>query len=108
VRSEIISSYHCAPDAGPSLTRELLSWRRTVEAKFRFDPTKGVDPRDIAALDREITDMKQKLEHSISNGPQTLTQIRDHILSQRTVLKPLVDEAGKALARASANLKAAN
>ena len=33
------------PGFGPSLTRELLKWRRGIEAKFRFDPSKGVDPR---------------------------------------------------------------
>jgi DNA-binding helix-hairpin-helix protein with protein kinase domain len=88
------------------LTRELLKWRRGIEAKFRFDPSKGVDPRDIAALDREIADTKRKLEHNISNGPQALTQIHDHILAQRTVLKPLVDEAGKALMQAKVDLNA--
>ena len=93
---------------GPALTGELLKWRRGVEAKFRFDPSKGVDPRDIAALDREIADTKRKLEHNISNGPQALTQIRDHILAQRTALKPLVDEAGKALAQAKVDLNAAS
>ncbi len=96
------------PGFGPALTGELLKWRRGVEAKFRFDPTKGIDPRDIAALDREITDTKRKLEHNISNGPQALTQIRDHILAQRTALKSVLDEAGKALAQAKADLKAAS
>ena len=96
------------PGFGPALTGELLKWRRGVEAKFRFDPSKGVDPRDIAALDREIADTKRKLEHNISNGPQALTQIRDHILAQRTALKPLVDEAGKALAQAKVDLNAAS
>ncbi len=95
------------PGFGPALTGELLKWRRGVEAKFRFDASKGVDPRDIVALDREMVDTKRKLEHNISNGPQALTQIRDHILAQRMALKPLVDDSGKALAQAKADLSAA-
>lgn len=94
------------PGFGPSLTRELLKWRRGLEARFKFDPTKGVDPQDIAALDREIADTKRKLEQNLANGPQTLTQIRNHILAQRTTLRPLVDAAAKALAQAKADLKA--
>ncbi|TAN52572.1 MAG: hypothetical protein EPN26_07825 [Rhodospirillales bacterium] len=94
------------PGFGPALTRELLKWRRGLEAKFKFDPTKGVDPQDIAALDREIADTKRKLEQNLANGPQTLTQIRNHTLAQRAMLKPLIDEVEKALAQAKADLKA--
>lgn len=94
------------PGFGPALTRELTKWRRVVESGFRFDATKGVDPRDIAALDRDIADMKRKLEQSLMNGPQALTQIRDHIVAQRTALTPLLEQAGKALAQAKADLGA--
>lgn len=95
------------PGFGPALTRELLSWRNAVEAKFRFDPTKGVDPQDVASLDREIADIKQKLERSILSGAQALTQINDHILAQRSTLRPLIEDAAKALAQAKADLRAA-
>lgn len=94
------------PGFGPSLTRELLKWRQGLERKFRFDPSKGVDPQDIAALDREMADLKQKLEQSLANGSPALNQIRDHILAQRATLKPQLDEAARALAQARADLKA--
>jgi DNA-binding helix-hairpin-helix protein with protein kinase domain len=94
------------PGFGPALTRELVKWRRDLETKFRFDPAKGVDPHDIATLDREIADTKRKLEQNLANGPQILTQLRNHIMAQRTTLKPLVDQAAKALAQARADLKA--
>lgn len=94
------------PGFGPALTRELMKWRQGLEAKFRFDATKGVDPQDIAALDREISDTRRKLEQSLANGPQTLYQIRTHILAQRDALKPQMDDAAKVLAQALADLKA--
>jgi DNA-binding helix-hairpin-helix protein with protein kinase domain len=94
------------PGFGPSLTRELLKWRRGIEARFRFDSSKGVDPRDIAALDREMADTKRKLEQNLTNGPQTLTQVRNHILAQRTTLAPQIEKAAKILAQAKADLSA--
>ena len=95
------------PGFGPALTGEMVKWRRSVEAKFRYNPSKGVDPQDIAALDRDIANTKRTLESSLTNGPQTLSQIRNHILVQRQILKPQLDEAAKALAQARADLKAA-
>ena len=73
------------PGFGPALTRSLVSWRRSVEVKFRFDTTKGVDPSDIAALDREIDKVRQKLEAWLLSGASELTEIRVRILSLRTV-----------------------
>jgi DNA-binding helix-hairpin-helix protein with protein kinase domain len=89
------------PGFGPALTRELLGWRAKLETKFKFDPSKGINPQDIAALDRDIADMKRKLEASLSNGPQALTQIISHILMQRQILKPQLDEAAGVGASAS-------
>lgn len=94
------------PGFGPSLTRQLLNWRQGLERKFRFDPGKGVDPQDIAALDREMADLRSKLEQSLANGLPALNQIRNHILAQRAALKPQLDEAARALAQARADLKA--
>ena len=94
------------PGFGPSLARELLKWRQGLERKFRFDPGKGVDPQDIAALDREMAGYRNKLEQSLANGLPALNQIRNHILAQRTELKPQLDEAARALAQARADLKA--
>jgi len=95
------------PGFGPALTREMVNWRRSVEAKFRFDPRKGIDPQEIAALDRDIDNTKRKLQNNLMNGPQALEQIRAHILAQRQVMKPQLDAAAKALAQARANVKAA-
>jgi DNA-binding helix-hairpin-helix protein with protein kinase domain len=94
------------PGFGPALTFQLLEWRRSVEAKFRFDSTKGVDPQDIAALNREMADTKRNLEQNLASGPQALTQIRNDILAQRTTLAPQIDQAARVLAQAKADLSA--
>jgi DNA-binding helix-hairpin-helix protein with protein kinase domain len=95
------------PGFGPALTNELLKWRQGIEARFRFDPMQGVDPQDIAALDREMAETERKLKQNLVDGPQRLMQIRNHILAQRTVLMPQMIQAGRELAQAEANLKAA-
>ena len=53
------------PGFGPILTTNLKNWRRSLERKFRFDPSKAVDPQEIAALDRELIDVKRKLEDNL-------------------------------------------
>ena len=35
---------------GPARTSGLVGWQRSVEAKFRFDPNKALDPGERAAL----------------------------------------------------------
>lgn len=95
------------PGFGPALRGKLKEWRRSVERKFRFDPTKGVDPRDIATLDRDMADIKHKLEQHLISGASELTQIRNHILIQRKLLEPQVNEAFRNMLQAEADMNAA-
>lgn len=94
------------PGFGPALARELDKWRKELESKFRFDPTKGVDQHQIAALDREITRKKQQYIHDLSNGFDKLNWLRDRVVNQRATLKPVVERAAHALAQARADLDA--
>ena len=38
----------------------MLKWRRSVEAKFVFDPSKGIDSRDIAKVEQDILSIRIK------------------------------------------------
>ncbi len=95
------------PGFGPVLTEKLQEWCLSVERKFRFDPSKGVDPRDTAALDREIADTRRKIEQHILTGPTELTQIKNSILAQRASLLPQINDALRGLAQAEMDLSAA-
>jgi len=92
------------PGFGPALTAKLLDWRISVERKFRYDPSIGVDPRDVAALDRDIAEMKQKIEAKLLAGPNQLNQIRSEIMSQRNALKGRVNDAYRALVQTEVDL----
>jgi DNA-binding helix-hairpin-helix protein with protein kinase domain len=95
------------PGFGPALTCKLKEWRRSVEQRFRYDPSKGVDPRDIAALDREMVELKRKLEQHLIAGPTELTQITNQIMAQRNALERQVDDAYQAMAQAEVDMNAA-
>jgi DNA-binding helix-hairpin-helix protein with protein kinase domain len=90
------------------LKEKLMDWRRSIEQRFRFDASRGVDPRDIANLDKEIADQRRKVEQALSTGVSTLTQIKNQILAQRRILEGQVTESYKAMLQAKADMDTAS
>ena len=86
------------------LTQKLLGWRQSIESKFVFDPTKGVDPADIAALDRTIAARKAQIER-VCRPENALERIRHQITLRRQSLLQQLEAAAKALAREEADLR---
>ena len=95
------------PGFGPALTEKLMDWRRSLEQRFVFDPTKGIDPRDIAVLDKDISDQRQRLEQALAAGPGELIQIRNHAVTQRKVLESQLTDAYRLMLQAEADMNAA-
>lgn len=96
------------PGFGPSLTSKLMDWRNKVSLMFRFDASQGIDPRDIAALDRALADKKRRLESSIAAAPNELRQLRDQVCNLQIAARNEVFSALHQLAQAQADLKAAS
>jgi DNA-binding helix-hairpin-helix protein with protein kinase domain len=99
-----VSSRMAVPGFGPALKEKLMDWRRDMERKFVFNPSRGVDPRDIAALDKDIADQKQKLERSLFAGPGELTQLRNQAQLHRQALEPQLIDACKAMLQAEVDM----
>lgn len=95
------------PGFGPALTMKLIEWRRSVERKFSYDPSKGVDPQDIATLDREMVDIQQELERHLIAAPAELTQIANQVTEQRNALEKLVNDAFRAMVQAEVDMNTA-
>lgn len=93
------------PGFGPALTIRLMDWRRTIEAKFRFDPNAGVDPKDVADLDQRMTQRKCELEDALRNGAAVLHQIRNTILLRRQALEGPIRAAARSAAQADADMR---
>lgn len=96
----------CIPGFGPVLTSKLLAWRQGVEASFRFNPSRGVDAKDVAVLNSEVAATQARLEQTIRSGASTLHAIVANAQRQRRDLKPEVDQALAALATAEAEWRA--
>lgn len=43
----IASSVRRIPGFGPSYTNKLIDWRKSVERRFKFDPSKGIPRVDL-------------------------------------------------------------
>jgi DNA-binding helix-hairpin-helix protein with protein kinase domain len=90
------------PGFGEKLTADLTRWRRKHEQNFRFNPNEPVDPRDIAAMDRELEAKKQKLLSALRQGPLQLRRLSQEITAARPRLTPLLEKVWTALKVAEA------
>ena len=91
---------------GPKLTREIVDWRNSLEQRFVFDSTKGIDPADIAAMNQRYAQKRKQIEGSLLAGPERLSQIRSQILQLRTQILPMVQAAIQQVEQAEADLSA--
>jgi len=89
---------------GQKLTGELIFWRNGLERSFVFDPTKGVDPADIAVINQRFGQKRRQIEGNLLAGPEHLNQVRVQILHQRTQMLPTIRGAVQQVAQAEADL----
>jgi DNA-binding helix-hairpin-helix protein with protein kinase domain len=61
---------------GPTRTGAVMGWRWSVEAKFRFDPNKAVDPAERSALVQRQSQRRATIEAALTRGVTELQQIR--------------------------------
>ena len=91
------------PGFGPTRTRELLAWRTKLEQGFRFDPSKGVDPADTAALDQRYAAKRQDLERFLRTGPEELRRLSAAATQRRSALLPELRRLSDELAQAKSD-----
>lgn len=94
------------PGFGEQLSWNMVYWRRQIEARFVFNPSLGIDKRDVQKLDNEIANLRANLELELRKAPNELRQLVTVIESARTSLRPQIDQVIMELARAEADLKA--
>jgi DNA-binding helix-hairpin-helix protein with protein kinase domain/Tfp pilus assembly protein PilF len=93
------------PGFGPVYTSYLLTWRNMIEQKFVFNPNQGVDPADRAAVEREITVAKSRLEEQLQKGPRQLLLLSSQVKAARNTMQPAVEQNLRALVQAETDLK---
>ncbi len=96
------------PGFGAVYASKLLAWRKSLESRFVFNPTEGVNPADVQVVEQEVTSARLRLEHDLTNGPNDLRRICQEIDTARSSLQVSVHEGLKALAQSEVDWKAAS
>jgi DNA-binding helix-hairpin-helix protein with protein kinase domain len=94
------------PGFGPALTGTLLEWKKSVTARFVFNPSAGIDPQDIAEVDRNLAARRGALEKSLLGGVGELQQVSRQITVRRQALLAQMEAALQAVAQAKVDFEA--
>jgi DNA-binding helix-hairpin-helix protein with protein kinase domain len=97
------SALEMVPGFGPFLIMQLITWRQSLEATFKFNPGQGIDPADIQRVDRDIAKRRVEIEALLSKAPTELHNLRLKIISARTRLQHQLEQALKDVAQAQAD-----
>jgi DNA-binding helix-hairpin-helix protein with protein kinase domain len=95
------------PGFGQILIIQLIIWRQSLEAKFKFDPGRGVDPADMQVVDRDIAKRRAEIEVLLSKAPAELSGLRRRIIAARGRLQDQLEKALMDVAQAQADERAA-
>jgi DNA-binding helix-hairpin-helix protein with protein kinase domain len=86
---------------------QLITWRQSLEATFKFNRGRGIDPADIQRVDHEIAKRRVEIEALLSKGPSELNNLRRRIIAARGRLQDQLEKALMDVAQAQADERAA-
>jgi DNA-binding helix-hairpin-helix protein with protein kinase domain len=101
------TAVEAVPGFGQFLTDKMLTWRRSLESKFKFDARRGIDPSDIQRVDQDIAKRRMEIELRLLKGQMELTDIRRRVVVVRAQLRDPLQKAWMEMAQAQANARAA-
>jgi DNA-binding helix-hairpin-helix protein with protein kinase domain len=101
------SALKAVPGFGSFLIMQLLTWRQSLEARFKYDPGRGIDPADIQRVDRDIAKRQAEIELLLSKGPGELNELCRRIIAARGRLQGELEKACMDVAQAQADERAA-
>ncbi|HEX6041722.1 hypothetical protein [Longimicrobium sp.] len=102
-------SYHAVikvPGFGPKLTNKVVAWRSAIEARFVFDPAAGVNPADVAALDRKFAQAQREAEKELTEVALRVHRASATAMRAHAEVSPVLEAAASALAQAQADVRA--
>jgi DNA-binding helix-hairpin-helix protein with protein kinase domain len=79
------------PGFGPVLCSKLIEWRESVEARFRFNPNRKIDPQHIAKVEQGILSERKRIEERLRTGSVELRTITGQILAARQHMRTQVE-----------------
>jgi DNA-binding helix-hairpin-helix protein with protein kinase domain len=93
------------PSIGNLRARWLLDWRHALEQKFVFDPLKGVPLEARLRTEKEVDELRVRLESELSVGARHLRQMKREIEANRQRLQPALAQARLELSQAEVDLE---
>jgi DNA-binding helix-hairpin-helix protein with protein kinase domain len=97
------SALEAVPGFAHFLISQLILWRLSLEAGFKFKPDRGLDPADIQRVDHDTAKRRAEIEVLLSNGPTELQGHRQRIIAARGRLHVLLEKALKDVVQAQAD-----
>ena len=94
------------PGIGPVNLKRLKAWRQKQEARFKFDPKKGVSATDKATVEQRLLMERTRLERLLTEGVAELAAFSKEIGARRRALEQEARGAAEALLAADAALRA--
>ena len=94
------------PGFGGKRAKDLVAWRGFVENTFLFDPSKAVDPGELAALEARFARRRDELERALAAGPGALRQLGGAAAQLRGRLVREIGAQQGAVGAATANVAA--
>ncbi|MGB2662559.1 MAG: hypothetical protein WAK48_01060 [Candidatus Acidiferrum sp.] len=101
------SALENVPGFGHFLIIHLITWRQSLEATFKFNPGRGIDPADIHRVDLDIAKRRIEIEALLTKGPSELNGLRRRIIAARGRLQDQLEKALMDVAQAQADERAA-
>lgn len=98
------SQIQMIPGFGPTLTYELLKWRKALETNFKFDSRKVVQQQTLIQLDLRVAAKLAPFQKALGLGAGELEKIRQNTLAQRQQLIHDIHLHSKILAQAKVDL----
>ncbi len=92
------------PNFGPKLTERLVHWRKTIEARFVFDPRVGVPDHEKRTLDMKYAQARQQVETRLGAGEGELRGIAREAEKELRAQYDRIGETLKLLAQAHLDL----
>ena len=97
------SALEAVPGFGQFLIMQLITWRQSLEARFKFNPSRGIDPADMERVDRDVAKRRSEIEALLSQAPTELNAVRRRIIAARCRLQDQLEKAMMDAAQAQAD-----
>lgn len=98
-----VARLQAVPGFGPVFIERLVRWRRSCEGRFRFDPSKPLDPQDIAKVEQQMLALRNQLQAAVRTTHTQAMQAHAQMENVRQSMKKPVEELMQKAAQARAD-----